>query len=151
MTTSVVALQADYWNLLGRGVGAILLYAVVGLVLMLVGFYAIDLASPGPLRKMVDEGKPNAIIISAAGIVSMALIVVLAIIASSGKLAEGLIAAAVFGLVGIAAEVVMVRVATIALGIDMHVLLASDEYNHEALMVAAAQFALGMVVAFAII
>ena len=151
MTTSVVALQADYWNLLGRGVGAILLYAVVGLVLMLVGFYAIDLASPGPLRKMVDEGKPNAIIISAAGIVSMALIVVLAIIASSGKLAEGLIAAAVFGLVGIAAEVVMVRVATIVLGIDMHVLLASDEYNHEALMVAAAQFALGMVVAFAII
>jgi asparagine N-glycosylation enzyme membrane subunit Stt3 len=151
MTTSVVALQADYWNLLGRGVGAIVLYAVVGLVLMLVGFYAIDLASPGPLRKMVDEGKPNAIVISAAGIVSMALIVVLAIIASSGKLAEGLVAAAVFGLVGIAAEVVMVRVATIVLGIDMHVLLASDEYNHEALMVAAAQFALGMVVAFAIL
>ena len=151
MTASVMTLQGDYWNLLGRGVGAIALYAVVGLVLMLIGFYAIDLATPGPLRKMVDQGKPNAIIVSAAGIVSMALIVVLAIIAASGKLLDGLIAAAVFGLVGIAAEVVMMRVATIVLGIDMHTLLASDEYNHEALMVAAMQFALGMVVAFAIL
>src|SRR5262245_13684429 len=106
MTTTVVALESAYWDALGRGVGAIALYAVVGLVLMLVGFYAIDLATPGPLRKMVDQSKPNAIIIAAAGIVSIALIVVLAIIAASGKLLEGLISAAVFGLVGIVAEVV---------------------------------------------
>jgi hypothetical protein len=151
MTTTVVALESAYWDALGRGVGAIALYAVVGLVLMLVGFYAIDLATPGPLRKMVDQSKPNAIIIAAAGIVSIALIVVLAIIAASGKLLEGLISAAVFGLVGIVAEVVMMRVATLVLGIDMHTLLAADEYNHEALMVASAQFGLGMVVAFAIL
>jgi Domain of Unknown Function (DUF350) len=151
MTITVEALQPAYWNSLGRGVGAIVLYAVVGLVLMVVGFYAIDLATPGPLRKMVDEGKPNAIVVSAAGIISMAFIVVLAIFASSGKLAEGLIAAAIYGLVGIAAQVVMMRVATIVIGIDMNELFESDEYMHEALMVAAVQLALGMVVAFAIL
>jgi hypothetical protein len=151
MTTTVVALESAYWDALGRGVGAIALYAVVGLVLMLIGFYAIDLATPGPLRKEVDQGKPNAIIVAAAGIVSIALIVVLAIVASGGKLEEGLISAAVFGLVGIVAMVVMMRVATLVLGIDMHALFAADEYNHESLMVAAAQFALGMVVAFAIL
>ena len=151
MTTTVAALAPAYWDALGRGVGAIALYAVIGLVLMLVGFYAIDLATPGPLRKELDQGKPNAVIVAAAGIVSMALIVVLAIFASSGKLLEGLISAAVFGLVGIVAQVVMMRVATLVLGIDMHALLAADEFNHEALMVAAAQFSLGVVVAVAIL
>jgi Domain of Unknown Function (DUF350) len=151
MTTTVVALAPAYWDALGRGVGAIALYAVVGLVLMLIGFYALDLATPGPLRKELDQGKPNAVIVAAAGIISMALIVVLAIFASSGKLLEGLISAAVFGLVGIVAEVVMMRVATLVLGIDMHALLAGAEFNYEALMVAAAQFSLGIVVAVAIL
>ena len=48
------------------------LYAAVGLVLMVIGFYAIDLTTPGPLRQMVKQGRPNAVVISAAGIVSMA-------------------------------------------------------------------------------
>ena len=151
MTTTVVALAPAYWDALGRGVGAIALYAVVGLALILVGFYGIDLATPGPLRKELDQGKPNAVIVAAAGMVSMALIVVLAIFAASGKLLEGLISAAVFGLVGIVAEVVMMRVAALVLGIDMHALLAADEFNYEALMVAAAQFSLGVVVAVTIL
>lgn len=155
MTTTIVA-NSRYWDagylaVLGRGAGAIVLYAVVGLVLMLIGFYAIDLTTPGPLRKMVDAGKPNAIIVTAAGMVSMALIVVLAIYASSGKLMEGLAGSAIFGLVGIIAQVVMMRIATMAIGIDMNRLFYADEFSYEALMVAAAQFALGIVVAVAIL
>jgi hypothetical protein len=155
MTTTSVALSgywdAGYWNVLGRGVGAIVLYAIVGLVLMMIGFYAIDLTTPGPLRKMVDAGKPNAIIVAAAGMVSMAFIVVLAIYASSGKLVEGLVGSAIFGLVGIIAQVVMMRFATLVIGIDMDALFRRDEFNYESLMVAAAQFALGIVVAVAIL
>jgi len=156
MTTSIVALNssywdAGYWNVLGRGAGAIFLYAVVGLALMLVGFYSIDLTTPGPLRKMVDAGKPNAIIVSAAGMVSMALIVVLAIYSSSGKLVEGLVGSAVFGLAGIVAQVVMMRIATMVIGIDMHQLFEAEEFSYESLMVAASQFALGVVVAVAIL
>ena len=151
MTTTILALNQDYWNNLGRGVGAIVLYAVVGLVLMVLGFYAIDLATPGPLRQMVRSGKPNAIIVTAAGIVSMAFIVVLAIYASSGKLAEGLIASAIFGLVGITAQVVMMRIATMLLGVDMETMFHADEYRCEVLMVAGAQLALGLVVAVAIL
>jgi hypothetical protein len=156
MTTNIVALNSSYWDAgylstLGRGAGAIFLYAIVGLVLMLVGFYAIDLTTPGPLRKMVDAGKPNAIVVSAAGMVSMALIVVLAIYSSSGKLVEGLVGSAVFGLVGIIAQVVMMRIATMVIGIDMHRLFEAEEFNYESLMVAAAQFALGVVVAVAIL
>ena len=151
MTTTVMALQPDFWNTIGRGVGAMWLYAAVGLVLMVIGFYAIDLTTPGPLRQMVKQGKPNAVVVSAAGIVSMAFIVVLAIYSSGGRLAEGLTAAAIFGFVGIVAQVVMMRVATVALGVDMSGCLESDGFSHESLMVAAAQFALGLVVAVAIL
>ncbi|MGE2816305.1 DUF350 domain-containing protein [Mycobacterium heidelbergense] len=154
--TTTAALNSSYWDagymaVLGRGAGAIFLYAIVGLVLMMIGFYAIDLTTPGPLRSMVDAGKPNAIIVAAAGMVSMALIVVLAIYSSSGKLLEGLVGSAVFGIVGIVAQVVMMRIAAMVIGIDMNALFASDEFNYEALMVAAAQFALGIVVAVAIL
>jgi hypothetical protein len=152
MTTSIVALHSgDYWSRLGAGAAAIILYSILGLVLMLVGFYAIDLTTPGPLRKMVTAGKPNAIIVASAGMVSMAFIVVLAIYSSSGRLGEGLLASAVFGLVGIAAQVVMMRIAAVVIGVDMHALFDSDEYSYDSLIVAAAQFALGIVVAVAIL
>lgn len=149
--TAAVALESGYWSSLGEGVGAILLYALVGLVLMLVGFYAIDLTTPGQLRQLVLEGKPNAIIVTAAGMVSMAFIVVLAIFAASGKLLEGLIASLVFGLVGIIAQVISVRVIEKALGIDIGDALHAEVYTPAVLVVAAAHFALGLVVAFAIL
>ncbi len=79
MTTAVMALETDFWHSIGRGIGAMWLYAAVGLALMVIGFYAIDLTTPGPLRQMVKQRKPNAVVISAAGVVSMAFIVVLAI------------------------------------------------------------------------
>jgi len=152
MTTTIVALpHSDYWSWLGRGAGAIVLYSILGLVLMIIGFYAIDLTTPGPLRKMVNAGKPNAILVAAAGMVSMAFIVVVAIYSSSGNLREGLLASAVFGLVGIAAQVVMMRIATVVIGIDMDTLFHSDQFSYDALMVAAAQFALGIVVSVAIL
>jgi hypothetical protein len=152
MTTTIVALHSgDYWSRLGAGAAAIILYSILGLVLMLIGFYAIDLTTPGPLRKMVTAGKPNAIIVASAGMVSMAFIVVLAIYSSSGRLGEGLLASAVFGLVGIAAQVVMMRIAAVVIGVDMHALFDSDEYSYDSLIVAAAQFALGIVVAVAIL
>src|ERR1700743_51349 len=100
MTTTSVALSGywdtGYWNVIRRGGGAIVLTAIVGWGLMTIGVSAIALTTPGPLRKMVDAGKPNAIVVAAAGMVSMAFIVVLAIYASSGKLVEGLIGAAIF-------------------------------------------------------
>lgn len=148
---TALALESGYWSSLGEGVGAILLYALVGLVLMLIGFFAIDVSTPGRLRDLVLEGKPNAIVVAAAGMVSMALIVVLAIFSSGGRLLEGLIAALVFGLVGIIAQVISVRVIERVTGINIGAVLHADGYTTEVLVVAAAHFALGLVIAFAIL
>lgn len=45
----------------------------------------------------------------------------------------------------------MMRIATMVIGIDMDNLFNADEFNYEALMVAASQVALGVVVAVAIL
>lgn len=145
------ALESGYWSSLTQGMGAILLYALAGLLLMLVGFFAIDMTTPGRLRSLVVAGKPNAIIVTAAGMVSMALIVVLAIYTAGGRLLEGLIAALVFGLVGIVAQIASVRILERLVGVDIGAVLHSELYTTEVLVVAAAHFSVGLVVAVAIV
>ncbi|MFF0545270.1 DUF350 domain-containing protein [Nocardia thailandica] len=150
---TALALESGFWSALGEGVGAIILYCLIGLVLMLIGFFAIDLTTPGKLRDLVIAGKPNAIIASAAGMISMAFIVVFSVMATGGvgKLSQGLIAASIYGLVGIIAQVISVRVIEKVTGIDIGRVLHADTYSPQVLVVAAAHFALGLVVAFAIL
>jgi uncharacterized membrane protein YjfL (UPF0719 family) len=145
------AIAPEFFPLVGRGVGAILLYAVLGTLLLLLGFYAVDLTTPGKLYRMVQQGAPNAVLITAAGIVSMAFIVVVAIYTSSGSLLEGLLQTLIFGLVGILAQVGGVRLLEWVTGIDVGTALRSETVRAEAFVVAAAHVALGLVVAVAVL
>ncbi|MEU4442467.1 DUF350 domain-containing protein [Actinosynnema sp. NPDC050801] len=147
---SPLALDAGFGAAIGRGVGAIALYAVVGLVLMIVGFYAIDWTTPGKLSALVRNGAPNAVIVTAAGLVSMALIVVVAIYSSAGKLDEGLLSSLIFGFVGIIVQVLAVRLLEWVTRLDIGSLIESDRFAPASVVVAAAHFALGLVVAIAI-
>jgi len=151
VTVLAQALEPQYWSFLGRGVGAILLYAVIGVLLMLLGFWAIDLTTPGKLPQMVRAGMPNAVTITAAGMLSMAFIIVVAIYSSSGSLLEGIISSLVFGLVGIIAQVVAVRVLEWVTGIDIGEVIQADERRSAATVVAAAHLALGLIVAVAVV
>lgn len=148
---NVVALDAGYFSVIGRGVGAILLYALLGVLLMLLGFYAVDLTTPGKLYRMVQQGLPNAVAITAAGMVSMAFIVVVAIYTSTGALLEGLLAALIYGLVGIIAQVGGVRLLEWITGIDLGSALHADTLRPQVFVVCAAHLALGLVVAVAIL
>ncbi|QJY45633.1 DUF350 domain-containing protein [Pseudonocardia broussonetiae] len=144
-------INPGFFSVIGVGIGAILLYAVLGVILMLLGFYAVDLTTPGKLNVMVREGLPNAVVITAAGMISMALIVVTAIYTSSGFLTEGLIQTAIFGVIGILAQVGAVRLLEWVMGIDIGGVLAADRVLPQSFLIAAAHLALGLVVAFAII
>lgn len=149
--TALLALDAGFFSTVGRGIGAILLYALIGLLLMLLGFWAIDLTTPGKLNRMVRDGLPNSVIVASAGMVSMALIVVTAIYSVSGALAEGLLASLIFGLVGIIAQVLAVRLLEWVTGIDIGAVLAAPDVKPQAWVVAAAHIGLGLVVAVAIL
>lgn len=144
-------INPGFFSVIGVGIGAILLYAVLGVILVLLGFYAVDLTTPGKLNVMVREGLPNAVVITAAGMISMALIVVTAIYTSSGFLTEGLIQTAIFGVIGILAQVGAVRLLEWVMGIDIGGVLAADRLMPQSFLIAAAHVALGLVVAFAII
>ncbi len=151
MTTLLAAIDADYFSIIGRGIGAIVLYALVGSLLVLLGFWAIDLTTPGKLNQMVRSGSPNAVAITAAGMVSMAFIVVVAIFGSSGQLAEGLLATLIFGLVGIIVQVAAVRLLEWVTGIQIGAVLTAERFVPQSLVVCAAHIAIGLVVAVAIL
>ncbi len=136
---------------IGTGIGAIVLYAVLGVLLMLLGFFAVDLTTPGPLNRQVRAGLPNAVIITSAGMLGVAFVVVTAIYASSGALLDGLLTTLIFGVVGIAAQVLGARLLEWVTGIDMRAVLAGDTTMPQTYLVAAAHLALGLVVAVAII
>lgn len=147
---SNIALPVGFGADLGRGVGAIALYAILGLVLMLIGFYAIDFTTPGKLSDLVRTGKPNAVVVTASGMLSMALIIVIAILRSGSDLATGLIASVVFGLVGIVVQVLAVRVLEWVTKLDVGATISSERFAPASVVVAAVHLALGMIVAIAI-
>ena len=144
-------ISPGFLGVLGIGIGAILLYAVLGTLLMLLGFWAVDLTTPGRLNVMVREGRPNSVVVTAAGMVGMALVVVTAIYTSTGTLAEGLLQTLVFGLVGILVQVGAVRLLEWVMRIDIGAVLAADRLAAQSFVIGAAHLAIGLVVAFAII
>jgi Domain of Unknown Function (DUF350) len=147
----LAAIGPGFFPLIGRGIGAILLYAVLGVLLMLLGFWAIDVTTPGKLNRMVREGLPNSVLVTSAGMVSMAFIVVTAIWSSTGTLVEGLLGALIFGLAGIVVQVGGVRLLEWVTGIRIGEVLRAETLQAQAFVVAAAHVALGLVVAVAII
>ena len=148
---TLAAIGPAFFPIIGRGIGAILLYAVVGVLLMLLGFWAVDLTTPGKLNQLVRAGLPGAVLVTAAGMVSMAFIVVTAIWSSTGTLVEGLLGTLIFGLVGIVVQVGGVRLLEWVTGIRIGDVLSAEELHPQAFVVAAAHLALGLVVAVAII
>ncbi|GAB2980569.1 DUF350 domain-containing protein [Amycolatopsis acidiphila] len=148
--TTTLALADTFGSDLVKGIGAILLYGVVGLLLMLVGFYAIDWTTPGKLSKLVHQGLPNAVIVTASGMLSMAFIVVVAIFNSASDLTEGLITSLIYGLLGIIVQVLAVRLLEWATRIDVGSTIESDKFAPASVVVAAAHLALGLVVAVGI-
>ena len=151
LTSQLAAIDAEYFKAIGEGVGAIVLYAILGVGLVLVGFYAVDVTTPGKLNELVKAGAPNAVAVTSAGMVSMALIIVTAIWVSGGRLAEGLLNALIYGVVGIVVQVAGVRLLEWVTGINIGIVLRADRFTPSVLVVAAAHVALGLVVAVAII
>jgi uncharacterized membrane protein YjfL (UPF0719 family) len=92
-------------NVLLQSVVSAVLYFLVGIVVLVAGFVMVDALTPGKLRREVFvERRPNAVVITAAMDVSLALIIVAAIRASSDQLGQGLLDTLVYGLVGVALQ-----------------------------------------------
>ncbi|BBZ68984.1 DUF350 domain-containing protein [Mycobacterium paraseoulense] len=106
-----------------KGAVATILYFCVGMGVLLVGFYAVDVLTPGNLRRLVFiDRRPNAVIVAGAMYIALTVVIITAISNSYSQLGQGLVGVAVYGLMG----VILLGIALLA----MHLLIPGSFHEH---------------------
>ncbi|XVQ83702.1 DUF350 domain-containing protein [Microbispora siamensis] len=139
-------------DVLTHGALAILAYAILGVLLLVAGFYVVDLATPGRLSKIIrTDRNPNATVLAASSVAGVGLVVAASIWSSGGALREGLLATLVFGLVGIAVQTLgMVAFDKVA-GISVRELVREATLQPAAVLLGVTHFFIGLITAVAVI
>lgn len=128
-----------------------LLYGLVGIVLLALGFFVIDLLTPGKLGKQLCEDRNrNAGVIVSSAMLAIGLIVTSAILASEGSLSKGLGEAAGFGLVGLVLLAVAFAVIDMITPGKLGDSLMGEEHEPMVYVTAASLVSVGGIVAAAI-
>jgi uncharacterized membrane protein YjfL (UPF0719 family) len=147
-----LAFSEGFGTALGKGAGAIAAYTALGLVLLLIGFFAVDMTTPGRLTTIIRMNRnANATLLAVCGMAGVGLVVAASIFASGGKLLEGLIATLVWGLVGIIAQQIATLVVRYLLGIDVAGLMNKEKLEPSAILLGAMQATVGLITAIAVI
>jgi uncharacterized membrane protein YjfL (UPF0719 family) len=106
-----------------RGAVATILYFLVGMGVLIVGFYMVDLLTPGKLRQLVFiDRRPNAVVVAGAMYIALTTVIVTAITTSYSQLGQGLVGVAVYGLMG----VILLGLALLT----MHLLIPGNFHEH---------------------
>jgi len=148
----VLAFSEGFGTALGKGAGAIAAYTALGLVLLLIGFFAVDVTTPGRLTSIIKTGRnANATLLAVCGMAGVGLVVAASIFASGGKLLEGLIATLVWGLVGIIAQQIATLLVRALLGVDVAALMNKEKLEPSAILLGATQATVGLITAIAVI
>ncbi|HTX96686.1 MAG TPA: DUF350 domain-containing protein [Mycobacterium sp.] len=106
-----------------KGAVATILYFAVGMAVLIVGFYMVDVLTPGKLRQLVFiDRRPNAVVVAGAMYIALTTVIVSAIVNSYSQLGQGLVGVAVYGLMG----VVLLGAALLS----MHLLIPGNFHEH---------------------
>lgn len=128
-----------------------LAYGVVGLGLLVLGYFVLDLLTPGHLAQLIyrDRNRNAAIVLSSC-LASVATVTTTAIVTSENRFVDGIVGTTVYGAIGIfllaVSFAVVDRLTPGSLGV-----ICTDPERHPAVYVTAtAQLAVGAIVAAAI-
>ena len=136
---------------LAQNVVAATLYFVVGALVLAAGFGLMDLLTPGNLRHLVFvEYRPNAVAVASGMYAAVAIVVFSAIVASSNELGQGLLDAAVYGIVGVLLQGVALVVLEVAVPGRFRDLIEADRLHPSAIATAVVLLAVGGVNAAAL-
>jgi uncharacterized membrane protein YjfL (UPF0719 family) len=136
---------------LAQNVIAAILYFIVGVVVLAAGFVMADVLTPGNLRHMVFvERRPNAVAVACGMYAALAIVVIAAIVASSDQLGQGLVDAAVYGLVGVVLQGLALVVLEMAVPGRFRDLIADERLHPAAIATAVTLIAVGGVTAAAL-
>jgi len=90
------------WTDIGEGLIASLAYVGVAVVLLALGFFVLDLLSPGRLSVVIMKDRnANAARVASAGMLGLAIVVGTSVLTTHDDFTTGLVSTAVFGLVGV--------------------------------------------------
>jgi uncharacterized membrane protein YjfL (UPF0719 family) len=147
-----LALESGFGSTLGHNTLAIAAYAALGLVLFVVGFYVVDLATPGRLISVIrQERNPNATALATAGMIAVGLIVAFSIFGSGGNLSEGLLSTLVYGLVGIVAQTIAMLVFNLLIRVKVSGLCQEEKLEPAAVLLASTYVMIGLVTGISVI
>jgi uncharacterized membrane protein YjfL (UPF0719 family) len=139
-------------EVLGRGALAIASYAALGVILLIIGFYVIDMAIPGKLSQLIKvDRNPNATLLTGSGLAAVGLIVSASIWSSGGALHEGLLATLVFGVVGIAVQTVAMIAFDKVAGISVRELVREPDLQPGTRLLAVTHLVIGLITAAAVV
>ncbi|MEU5157651.1 DUF350 domain-containing protein [Glycomyces sp. NPDC021274] len=135
----------------GGDVAGALAYSIIGIALMVLGFFIVDWLTPGKLGELIwTHRNRNASLLLSSNLVGVGLIVVGAIWASEGDLVQGVISTFVFGVIGLGAMAVAFLILDLITPGKLGALVV-DEEPHPAVWVSSAMhLALGGVIAMAL-
>ena len=152
MRLALLLAATSLTDALSRGVPAIVTYALLGTLLLLLGYFVTDWTTPGNLSAVIrTEHNPNAAMLADSGVAGVTLIVVAAIFTSGGNLIEGLTEALVFGVIGIAAQAVASLAFERIIGMDPRRLMSEQALSPASVLVGVTRVGIGLITAFALI
>jgi len=131
--------------------GQIAAWAALGIVLLAVGYWVVDLLTPGRLGELLyEQHNVNAGVVVASGLLAIGAIVTTAIAASLDGFVPGLLSALAYGGLGIAVLAVSFVITDRITPGELGELVTRTEPNPAAWIVAANHVALGAIICAAI-
>ena len=106
-----------------KGALATILYFLVGTTVLIVGFFVVDILTPGKLRQLVFiDRRPNAVMLACANYIALAAVIISAITNSYNQLGQGLVGVAVYGLMGVVLQGIAI--------LSMHFVIPGNFHEH---------------------
>ncbi|MDT7762466.1 MAG: hypothetical protein QOC63_1886 [Mycobacterium sp.] len=134
-----------------KGALATILYFLVGMTVLVVGFVMVDVLTPGKLRQLVFiDRRPNAVILTCAMYIALATVIISAITNSYSQLGQGLLGVAVYGLIGVVLQGIALLTLHFVIPGDFHEHVDEPELHPAAFAVAVMLLAVGGVTAAAV-
>jgi uncharacterized membrane protein YjfL (UPF0719 family) len=134
-----------------KGVVATILYFLVGMAVLVVGFVMVDVLTPGKLRQMVFvDRRPNAVVLACAMYIALATVIISAIANSYSQLGQGLVGVAVYGLMGVILQGIALLTLHLVIPGNFHEHVDEPELHPASFAVALMLLAVGGVTAAAV-
>src|ERR1700740_3446218 len=134
-----------------KGVVATVLYFLVGMAVLVLGFIMVDVLTPGKLRQMVFvDRRPNAVVLACGMDNGPPHVTIPRTANSYSQLGQGLVGVAVYGLIGVVLQGIALLTLPLVIPGDFHEHVDEPELHPAAFATAVMLLAVGGVTAVAV-